>query len=51
MDGSELRLGFYHAIHMGKVYEWRGFVEPVASELLARPVKLQVERIERDESL
>ena len=48
MDGDELRLGFYHPIHMQKIdNDGRTLVEQKAEELLQRPVTLAVERIER----
>ena len=48
MDGDELRLGFYHAIHLNKIEnDGRTLVEQKAEELLKRPVTLVVERIER----
>ena len=48
MDGDELRLGFYHPIHMNKIAsDGRTLVEQKAEELLKRPVTLAVERIER----
>ncbi len=48
MDGDELKLGFYHPIHMQKIAnDGRTLVEQKAEELLQRPVTLSVERIER----
>ena len=48
MDGEELKLGFYHPIHMQKIAnDGRTLVEQKAEELLKRPVTLAVERIER----
>ncbi len=48
MDGDELKLGFYHPIHMQKIAnDGRTLVEQKAEELLERPVTLSVERIER----
>ena len=48
MDGDELKLGFYHPIHMQKIAnDGRTLVEQKAEELLQRPVRLSVERIER----
>ena len=48
MDGDELKLGFYHPIHMDKIAnDGRTLVEQKAEELLKRPVTLAVERIER----
>lgn len=48
MDGDELKLGFYHPIHMQKIAnDARTLVEQKAEELLKRPVTLSVERIER----
>jgi len=48
MDGDELKLGFYHPMHMQKVAnDARTLVEQKAEELLQRPVTLSVERIER----
>ena len=48
MDGDELKLGFYHPIHMEKIAnDGRTLVEQKAEELLQRPVTLAVERIER----
>ena len=48
MDGDELKLGFYHPIHLQKIAnDGRTLVEQKAEELLKRPVTLAVERIER----
>ena len=48
MEGDELKLGFYHPIHMQKIAnDGRTLVEQKAEELLQRPVTLSVERIER----
>ena len=48
MDGDELRLGFYHPIHLQKIdNDGRTLVEQKAGELLKRPVTLAVERIEK----
>ena len=48
MEGDELKLGFYHPIHMQKIAnDGRTLVEQKAEELLKRPVTLAVERIER----
>ncbi len=48
MDGEELKLGFYHPIHMQKIAnDGRTLVEQKAEELLKRPITLAVERIER----
>ncbi len=48
MDGDELKLGFYHRIHMEKIAnDGRTLVEQKAEELLKRPVTLTVEHIER----
>ena len=48
MDGDELKLGFYHPIHLQKIAnDGRTLVEQQASELLKRPVTLAVERIEK----
>ncbi len=48
MEGDELKLGFYHPIHMQKIAnDGRTLVEQKAEELLKRPVTLSVERIER----
>ena len=48
MDGDELKLGFYHPIHLQKINnDGRTLVEQQARELLKRPVTLAVERIEK----
>lgn len=48
MEGEELSLGFYNAIHMNKVStDLRGMVEEQASGLLGRPVRLKVSLVEK----
>lgn len=49
MDGDEIKLGFYMPMHMQKVDgDCRELVEQVASDLLQRPVRLTVQKIDRN---